>query len=185
MDVISIYSQYVGMSPQKLGRHIEGSDCLRMAEKHAALNADISKLRSDSIVFDASGEATAKPEMGKRIANLEAKRQQLEEIAKEYGEVLESVGVVDPTHPLDGDLHRKRASFESVAKSGPNRCWHSFNIMHGKHPEIMPFDLARDPEYLKIEEAQRVRMADAEKELESLKVAIKRLRELELEVKEF
>jgi hypothetical protein len=184
MDIISIYSQYVGLPSQQLGRNIAGSDCLQMATKHANLTDEISKLRADSIVFDAEGVATTKPEDGQRIAALEAKRQQLEEIAKEYGEVLESVGVVDPTHPLDGDLHRKRASFESVAKSGPNRCWHSFNIMHGKHPEIMPFDLARDPDYLKIEEAQRVRMADAEKELESLKTVIKRLNELAKEARE-
>ncbi len=185
MNIISIYSQYVGLPAQKIGRQIEGSDGLVMVTKHANLTAELHKLRADCIVFDAEGMATAKPGgEGKRISELETKRKRLEKIAAEYGEVLESIGINDPTHVLNGDPHRKKAGLESVAKSGPNRCWHQFNIMHGKHPEIMPFDLARDSEYQKVEQEQRIRMAGAEKELEKLKAAIKRLEKLAVEARE-
>jgi hypothetical protein len=187
MDILSIYSQFLGMHPEKMGRNVERSDGMEMAKKHNDLTSKIAELKIEVFTVDAKGNPVIKDgmeEVKAKISELEARRKRLEEIAGEYGRILESIGVSNPTHPLDGDPHHRKSELESVAKSAPNKCWTEFNRLHTRHPEVLPFDLAKNPDYLKVEEAQRIRMDKAKSELEPLKTAINRLRELELEVKE-
>jgi hypothetical protein len=187
MDILSIYSQFLGMHPEKMGRNVEHSDGMEIAKKHNDLTSKIAELKIEVFTVDAKGNPVIRSgleEAKAEIAELEAKRRRLEEIADEYGRILESIGVSNPTHPLDGDPHHRKSELESVAKSAPNKCWAEFNRLHTRNHDVLPFDLAKNPDYLKIEEAQRIRMNKAKAELEPLKTAIKRLNGLAIEVKD-
>ncbi len=186
MDIIQSFLPYASMNPHKLNRYIEHHPGLTIATKYAALSDELSKARLATL---GACQVTAKgglviesrpgmAELQSRISGLEARVGRLVEIAQEYGKVLESVGVTDPT-AANEDLERGLEQLSQTAQISP-ACWQRFILEHNRNPLILPGDILTG-DYASFEQERRSIRDKALEEIAPLREAIKKLSTLAAE----
>jgi hypothetical protein len=184
MDIIQKFLPYVGMHPAKLNRHIEHHAGLTLAKKYASLNDELSKARLGTL---GACQVTAKgdlkiesrpgmAELQSRINGLEECTNKLLKIAREYGEVLESVGCTNPL-AADQDPMRRLEELSLQVEIAP-ACWQQFNLLHGGNQKLLPGDLVADKSYLAFEAEKRAQRDKAIEQIEPLREAISKLHTL-------
>ena len=186
MDIIQSFLPYVSTNPHKLNRYIEHHPGLAIARKYAALSDELAKARLATL---GACQVTAKgglviesrpgmAELQSRISGLEARVGRLVEIAQEYGKVLSSAGVADPTAANEGLEHRLE-HLTANTEIGP-ACWQRFILEHNRSPLTLPGDILTG-DYASFEQERRSIRDKALEEIAPLREAIKKLSTLAAE----